>query len=63
MHPGQYTLLNSPDGGILTRSIKELRYHTDVLDALELDASAKIQVHIGGVYGDKEIWIKQSSDG
>jgi UV DNA damage endonuclease len=67
MHPGQYTLLNSSDDGILIRSIKELRYHTSVLDAMELDTSAKIQVHIGGVYGDSQngiqIWIKQLSDG
>lgn len=59
MHPGQYTLINSPDDGILTRSIRELRYHTDLLDALELNASAKIQVHIGGVYGDKDKSIRR----
>jgi UV DNA damage endonuclease len=53
MHPGQYTLLNSPDPGVLARSIKELRYHADVLDALDLDVSAKVQVHVGGVYDDK----------
>lgn len=53
MHPGQYTVLNSPDAGILERTIKELRYHADVLDALDLDVSAKIQIHVGGVYGDK----------
>ena len=53
MHPGQYTVLNSQDREVVARSIKELRYHADVLDALDLDASAKIQIHIGGVYGDK----------
>jgi len=53
MHPGQYTVLNSPDGEIALRSIKELQYHADVLDALDLDTSAKIQIHVGGVYGDK----------
>lgn len=53
MHPGQYTVLNSPDAGILERTIKELRYHADILDALDLDVSAKIQIHVGGVYGDK----------
>jgi len=47
MHPGQYTVLNSQDPGILTRSIKELQYHADVLDALDLDVSAKIQMHVG----------------
>lgn len=54
LHPGQYTLLNSHDSGILARSIKELQYHVDLLDALVLDASAKIQIHVGGVYGDKD---------
>jgi len=62
MHPGQYTLLNSPDDGILIRSIKELRYHTSVLDAMELDTSAKIQVHIGGVYGDKDGSIRRFTE-
>jgi len=59
MHPGQYTVLNSHDNGILTRSIKELQYHADVLDALGLDIAAKIQLHVGGVYGDKHKSIQQ----
>jgi UV DNA damage endonuclease len=59
MHPGQYTVLNSPDRGILSRSIKELQYHADVLDALDLDVSAKIQLHVGGVYGDKNKSIRR----
>jgi len=53
MHPGQYTLINSADHRTVQNSVKELRYHADVLDALGLDATAKIQVHVGGVYGDK----------
>ena len=59
MHPGQYTVLNSQDRGILARSIKELHYHADVLNALDLDLSAKIQVHVGGVYGDKNKSIRR----
>jgi len=58
MHPGQYTILNTLDSRVLSNSIRELQYHADVLDALGLDASAKIQIHVGGVYGDKDesIW-------
>jgi UV DNA damage endonuclease len=53
MHPGQYTVLNSPDISVIERSKKELLYHRQVLDALGIDTSAKIQIHIGGVYGNK----------
>ena len=54
MHPGQYTLLNSPKDDVVTRSVAELAYHAEVLDLLGLDATHKIQVHVGGVYGDKD---------
>ena len=52
MHPGQFTILNSPDAGVLEASSKELEYHAQVLDAMGLDTSAKIQLHVGGVYGN-----------
>ena len=53
MHPNQFTLINPIDQKIFRRSLKELRYHTEVLDLLELDSSAKIQIYVGGIYGDK----------
>jgi UV DNA damage endonuclease len=59
MHPGQYTILNTPDSRVLSNSIRELQYHADVLDALRLDASAKIQIHIGGVYCNKDESIRR----
>jgi len=34
--------------------VKELAYHAEVLDSMKLDTSAKIQIHVGGVYGNKE---------
>ncbi len=59
MHPDQFVLLNSPNRSIIDNSIKELDYQSDFLDELGLDYSAKIQIHVGGVYQDKEESIKR----
>lgn len=53
VHPDQFTLINSQSEDIFERSRNELQYHTDLLDCLNLDYSAKIQIHVGGAYGDK----------
>lgn len=53
MHPGQYTVLNSPDPSVVERAIDDLRYHEKVLRLLQTDCSCKIILHVGGAYGDK----------
>jgi len=53
MHPGQYTLLNSPRPEVVAAARADLAYHARVLELLGLDRTAKIQIHIGGLYGDK----------
>lgn len=53
-HPDQFTLINSPSEEIFDRTIAELTYHTKLLDLFELDSTHKVQIHVGGVYGDKE---------
>lgn len=54
MHPGQYTVLNSPDPLVAQRAVEDLRYHAGVLDELELGRTHKIILHLGGAYGDKK---------
>lgn len=53
MHPDQFVLVNARDERVFESSRRELEYHARVLDLLGLPKSAKIQVHLGGVYGDK----------
>jgi len=62
MHPDQFTLINSPREDVLERSCRELEYHSQVLDLMKLDLNAKIQIHVGGVYGDKPASIRRFAD-
>jgi UV DNA damage endonuclease len=59
MHPDQFILINSPDKEIFHRSLRELYYHAEVLDLLGVDSTAKIQIHVGGVYGQREQSIQR----
>ena len=54
MHPGQYTVLNSINQKVYKNSLLDLAYHVEVLDLMELDLKAKIQIHVGGVYQNKQ---------
>ncbi len=53
MHPGQYTVLNSPDSRVVHNAMKDLVYHERFLSSLGMDHSNKLVLHIGGVYGNK----------
>jgi UV DNA damage endonuclease len=54
MHPGQYTVINSPTEDVVKRAEEDLKYHVRVLNSLGTGAESKIILHVGGVYGDKE---------
>lgn len=58
-HPGQWTTLSSPNRTIVEKSVRDLLYHTRALDAMGLDKSSKIVLHIGGVYEGKTPTIER----
>lgn len=59
MHPGQYTIINSPSEDVVRRSIADLNYHGRVLDSLLLGPEHKLILHVGGVYNDKALAKKR----
>lgn len=59
MHPGQYTVLNSPNPDVVRRAIADLNYHEQVLNLLGTDCSSKIILHVGGVYGEREASVRR----
>ncbi len=59
MHPGQYTILNSPRLDVVSRAFEDLIYHDRLLSAMGLDDHHKIILHIGGVYEDKPSAIQR----
>ncbi|NGZ74343.1 UV DNA damage repair endonuclease UvsE [Saccharibacillus alkalitolerans] len=52
-HPDHFTVLSTPRPEVLIGSVRDLRYHVRMLEAMGLDARAKNNIHIGGAYGDK----------
>lgn len=62
MHPGQYTVLNSPDSQIVRNAVSEIVYHTDFLDLMGMDSSHKVIIHIGGRYGDKPAAVQRFNE-
>ena len=62
MHPGQYTVLNSPDAQVVANAAADLEWHTRFLDALGVSGENRIILHVGGVYGDKHSAMNRFAD-
>ncbi|HYF70311.1 MAG TPA: UV DNA damage repair endonuclease UvsE [Ohtaekwangia sp.] len=54
-HPGPFNVLASPDHNVVAKTSKELRQHAEIMDLMQLPLTpfAKINIHVGGAYGDK----------
>jgi UV DNA damage endonuclease len=55
-HPDQFVVLNSPHEDVVIKSVKDLSYHAYLSDLLGGDV---INIHGGGVYGDKKEALKR----
>jgi len=53
MHPDQFVILNSPNKDVVNAGLREINYQIAFLNAMNLDYTAKIQIHVGGTYNDK----------
>jgi UV DNA damage endonuclease len=58
----QFIVLNSPDAGLVTRSVRDLASQAEMLDLMGLRPEAVLVIHVGGVYGDvlasRERWVR-----
>ena len=52
-HPGQYNVIGSPNDKSFKQTIRDLKYHADVLDLMGMDQNSVMVIHGGGVYGNK----------
>lgn len=54
-HPGPFNILCSPRQDVVDKTVKELDQHSFILDTMGLEISRrhKVNIHIGGAYGDK----------
>ncbi|MEZ0482273.1 UV DNA damage repair endonuclease UvsE [Planococcus sp. SSTMD024] len=59
VHPGQYTVLNSPKPEVVLKSIEDLEYHDKLIQLL---GGTDIILHTGGAYGDKETAKRRFAD-
>ena len=51
-HPGQYTVLSSPDPEVARKARLDVEQDALLLDSLGTGPEAVVVVHVGGVYGD-----------
>jgi UV DNA damage endonuclease len=55
LHPDHYVVINTPSEEIFKNSLGELIYQADLINLLRADQSSKVQIHVGGAYGDKPL--------
>ena len=61
MHPGPYNCLASPNQKVVEKTIRELNCHSEQFNMMGFEPSPynKINIHVGGAYGDKEATLER----
>ena len=61
LHPGPYNCLASPNQKVVEKTIRELNCHSEQFNMMGFEPSPynKINIHVGGAYGDKEATLKR----
>ena len=64
-HPGPFNVLASPNDNVVQKTIIDLNKHSQIMDMMGLSTTPynKINIHVGGVYGDKESALQRWVDG
>ena len=58
-HPGQYNQVGAQSDDVFQKTIKDLKMHADMLDAMDIDQDVILCVHGGGVYDNKQETIQR----
>lgn len=58
LHLDKHTVINSPKKEVVFSSTKNLEYHIDILEALNMDENSKIILNIGCSYKNKDLAIE-----
>lgn len=63
-HPDHFVKMAAQSGPVLDNSIKDLEYHAHLFDLMGLPQTHwhKINIHVGGAYGDKDGTLKRFAE-
>ncbi|HYK72719.1 MAG TPA: UV DNA damage repair endonuclease UvsE [Pseudoneobacillus sp.] len=61
-HPNQFTLFTSPRVEVTNNAVGDMDFHFRMLEAMGVEKTSVLNIHIGGAYGDKEKTILRFHD-
>ncbi|MGM7702815.1 UV DNA damage repair endonuclease UvsE [Pseudalkalibacillus sp. Hm43] len=61
-HPDHFVLVNTPKKDVLKMTVKTLMLHKRLLDGMSIDPTHRCVLHVGGMYGDRQIALERFVD-